>query len=98
MSAIKVAFKFVDDRNTKLPPGYQTICGHIIWDIKMEDLRRKARYEAQALNVTEMKLADIENAYLMAPLASSGAAFRNYLADCISWLGYISSLLDRDAW
>eukprot|EP00957_Ditylum_brightwellii_P170395 12970425-Ditylum_brightwellii.AAC.1 len=52
MSAIQVAFKFVDDRNAKPPPGYQTIGGHIIWDIKMEDLRREARYVTQG-NRTE---------------------------------------------
>eukprot|EP00957_Ditylum_brightwellii_P166159 12649822-Ditylum_brightwellii.AAC.1 len=77
MSAIRVAFKFIDDKNVKSPPVYQTICGHIIWDIKMEDLRRKTSVISResvripmilaALNDLEMKLDDIQNAYLTAP-------------------------------
>eukprot|EP00957_Ditylum_brightwellii_P191676 14592397-Ditylum_brightwellii.AAC.1 len=69
MSAIRVAFKFVDDRNAKPPPGYQIIGGHIIWVIKMEGLRRKTSAAPResvriamttaALNGLEMKLADI---------------------------------------
>ena len=155
MKAIRVAFKFLDDKDAKLPPGHQLIRGHVIWDVKMEDLRRKARYVAQgnmteppktltyasvvsresvriamtlaALNDLEMKSADIQNAYLTAPcqekicirvgsefgedsgklaiivralygLVSSGAAFRNHLADCMSHLGYESCLADRDVW
>eukprot|EP00957_Ditylum_brightwellii_P045916 3483084-Ditylum_brightwellii.AAC.2 len=47
MSAIRVAFKFIDDRNAKPPPVYQTVGGHIIWGIEVEDIRRKARYVAQ---------------------------------------------------
>eukprot|EP00957_Ditylum_brightwellii_P065820 4992718-Ditylum_brightwellii.AAC.1 len=52
MSAIRAAFNFIDNRNAKPPPGYKSIGGHIIWDIKMEDLRRKARYVEQ-YNMTE---------------------------------------------
>lgn len=79
------------------------------------------------LNDLEVKVADIQNAYLTAPcqekiyirvgdefgedsgkltiivralygLASSGAAFRNHLADCMRELGYESCLADRDVW
>lgn len=39
MNAVRVAFKFLDDRDAKVPPGYQQISGHIIQDLKMEDLR-----------------------------------------------------------
>eukprot|EP00957_Ditylum_brightwellii_P087029 6624626-Ditylum_brightwellii.AAC.1 len=138
MSATRVTFKFIDDKNSKSPPGYQTTGGHIIWDIKMEDIRRKGRYVAHGnktepsrtltytsvvsrdsvriamslatLNDLEMKLTDIQHAYLTAPcqekicirvgaefgddsgklaiiaralygLTSSGAVFRNHLAD-----------------
>jgi hypothetical protein len=79
-----------------LPPIYQGIRCHIIFDVKMEDFRRKARFVAggyitntphamtyasvvsrasvrvaltlAALNYLDVKMADIENAYLMAPL------------------------------
>ena len=155
MKDVRVAFKFIEDREAKIPPGYQQIGGHIIWDVKMENFRRKARYVAEgnmteppktatyasvvsresvrialtiaALNDLEVKSADIQNAYLTAPcqekivirvgdefgedsgklavivralygLASSGAAFRNHLADCMRTLGYTSCLADRDVW
>ena len=155
MSNVRVAFQFIEGDNPKAPPGYQTIGAHLIWDIKMEDFRRKARYVAQgnlteapktmtyasvvsresvrialtlaALNDLEVKSADIQNAYLTAPcrekicirvgdefgedsgrlaiivralygLISSGAAFRDHLADCMRTLEYKSCLADRDLW
>ena len=151
---VRVAFKFLD-WNAKAPIGYQQIGGHIVWDVKMEDFRRKARYVAQgnrteppktltyasvvsresvriamvlaALNDLNIKTADIQNAYLSAPclekivirvgpefgedcgrlaiivralygLASSGAAFRNHLADAMHTLGYQPCKADRDVW
>ena len=45
MSNVRVAFKTLQDGET-VPPGYQQITGHIVWDVKMEDFRRKARYVA----------------------------------------------------
>ena len=40
-----IAFKLLDERE-KPPPTYQEIRCHMIFDIKMEDLRRKAQYVA----------------------------------------------------
>ena len=45
MANVAVAFKTLED-GEKIPPGYQEITGHIVWDVKMEDFRRKARYVA----------------------------------------------------
>ena len=127
----------------------------MIFDIKMEDFRRKARLVAgghvtdapptitcasvvsretvrialtiAALNDLEVKVADILNAHVTAPveekiwtvlgpefgadagskaiiirslygLKSSGAAFRNHLADCMTHLGYRPCLADPDLW
>jgi hypothetical protein len=78
------------------PPTYQEIRCHMIVDVKMEDLRRKARFVAgghtpdtphamtyasvvsresvrlalnlDALNDLDVKMTDIENAYLTAPI------------------------------
>ena len=128
---------------------------HVIFDVKMEDFRQKARLVAgghmtsepdvityssvvsretvrlaltiAALNDLEIKSADIMNAYITAPtkekiwttlgpefgndegkkaiivralygLKSSGAAFRNHLAECMYNLGYKSCLADPDLW
>jgi hypothetical protein len=77
-------------------PNYQEIHCHMIFDVKMEDFRRKARFVAgghttdtphamtyasvasresvrialtlAALNDVDVKMADIENAYLTAPI------------------------------
>jgi hypothetical protein len=81
-----------------------------------------------ALNDLEVKVSDIQNAYLTAPavtekiwirtgpefgadagkkalvvralygLKSTGAAFRNHLADCMRTLGYKPCLADPDVW
>lgn len=46
MSAVNVAFKFLDDEYI-IPPGYTEVNGsHLIFTIKMEDFRRKSRYVA----------------------------------------------------
>jgi hypothetical protein len=78
------------------PPTYQEIRCHMIFDVKMEDFRRKARFVSgghitdtphamtyasvvsresvrialtlAALNDLDVKMADIENAYLTAPI------------------------------
>jgi len=96
MSKVRIAFKILDDDET-IPPTYQQILCHMVYDVKMEDFRRKARFVAgghmtetpssntyasvvsretvrialtlAALNDLEVKTADIENAYLTAPVA-----------------------------
>jgi len=95
MAKVLVAFRILDD-NEEIPTGYQRIDCHMVYDIKMEDFRRKARFVAgghmtstpatntyasvvsresvrtaltlAALNDLEVKTADIENAYLTAPV------------------------------
>lgn len=151
---IRVAFKILDQDET-VPIGYQQIRCFFIFDVKMEDLRRKARlvcgghttvtpaamtYSSvvsretvrialtlAALNGLQVKSGDIRNAYISAPcqekiwtvlgpewgqdrgkkailvraaygLKSSGAAFRNHLADCMRFLGYKSCEADPDLW
>ena len=51
MNAVRIAFKILHG-DDKVPPTYQQIRCHIIFDVKMEDFRRKARYVAQG-NMTE---------------------------------------------
>ena len=92
---MRVAFQILDDGKT-VPPTFQQIWCHLVFDVKMEDFRRKARFVAgghmtktpatltyasivsresvcialtlAALNDLEVKTADIENAYLTAPV------------------------------
>jgi hypothetical protein len=46
MSAVNVAFRFLGDDDV-IPPGYTEVHrSHLIFDIKMEDFRRKSRYVA----------------------------------------------------
>ncbi len=45
MSNVIVAFKPLED-GEDIPPGYQQITGHIVWDVKLEGFQRKARYVA----------------------------------------------------
>ena len=155
MKNVRVAFKILEN-GEKVPIGYQFINTHMIFDIKMEDFRRKARLVAgghmtkdvpptityasvvsrdtvrialtiAALNGLDVKTADIMNAYITAPvqekvwtilgpefgddqgkkaiicrslygLKSSGAAFRNHLADCMRHLGYKPCMADPDLW
>jgi hypothetical protein len=81
------------EKNQPPPPTYQEIRCHMIFDVKMEDFRRKARFVAGGntsdtphamtyesvvsresvrvaltLAALDVKMADIENAYLTAPL------------------------------
>jgi hypothetical protein len=79
-----------------IPPTYQDIRCHMLFDVKMEDFHRKARFVAgghttdtphamnyasvvsresvrvaltlDVLNDLDVKMADIENAYLTAPI------------------------------
>ena len=95
MKKARVAFRVLDDEEA-IPPTYQEIRGHLVFDVKMEDFKRKARCVAgghmtetpstntyasvvsresvrialtlAALNDLEVKTADIENAYLTAPV------------------------------
>ena len=154
MENVRVAFNVLPDGEDP-PPGYQFVRCHMIFDIKMEDFRRKARLVAgghmtdapptityasvisresvrialllAALNDLEVKAADIMNAYITAPveekiwtilgpefgadqgkkaiivraiygLKSSGASFRNHLADCMRHMGYTPCLADPDLW
>ena len=154
MKNVRIAFQTLPD-GTHAPKDYQFVKFHMVFDIKMEDFRRKARLVAgghmtdapptityasvvsrdtvrlaltiAALNALEVKAADILNAYIQAPasekiwtilgpefgadagkkaiivracygLKSSGAAFRNHLADCMRHLGYTSCPADPDLW
>ena len=154
MKNVRVAFDIQNDGSSE-PIGYQLIRCHMIFDVKMESFRRKARLVAgghmtetpatltyasvvsresvrialtlAALNDLEVKAGDILNAYLTAPVAeriwcicgpefgadagriaivkralyglkSSGASFRNHLADCMRELGYQSCRADPDLW
>ena len=51
MKAVRIAFKILHGED-KVPPTFQQIRCHLIFDVKMEDFRRKARYVAQG-NMTE---------------------------------------------
>jgi hypothetical protein len=83
-------------KNENVPPTYQDIHCKMIFDVKMEDFRRKARFVVvghttytphamtcasvtsresviialtlTALNDLDVKMADIENSYLTAPI------------------------------
>jgi hypothetical protein len=95
MKDVKVAFKVLDEKAHELV-NYQFMKCHIIFDVKMEDFRRKARLvagghmtdppaaatyasvvsrklvrialTAAALNDLDLLAADIQNAYLNAPI------------------------------
>jgi len=45
MSKVRIAFKILDD-GTKIPPTYQEIGCHLVFDLKIENFRRKARFVA----------------------------------------------------
>jgi hypothetical protein len=90
-----IAFKILNGEES-VPPTYQEIRCHMIFDVKMEDFCRKGRFVAgghtadiphamtytsfvsresvrvilnlAALNYLVIKMADIENAYLTAPI------------------------------
>jgi hypothetical protein len=93
MKNVIIAFKILNGEES-VPPTYQEIRCHMIFDVKMEDFRRNARFVAgghttdtphamtyasvvsresvrialtlAALNDFDVKMADIENAYLTA--------------------------------
>jgi hypothetical protein len=95
MKNVRIAFKILNGEESA-PPTYQYIRCHMIFDVKMEDFRRKARFVAggnttytphaityasvmsresvrvaltlAALNDLDVKMDDIENAYLIAPI------------------------------
>lgn len=95
MKDVRVAFKILPDGQSA-PIGYQKIPCHMIFDVKMEDFRRKARLVAgghrteapatityasvvsretvriallmAALNDLEVKVGDVLNAYITAPI------------------------------
>ena len=154
MTNVMVAFKFIG-KGVEPPPGYQKIKCHMVFDVKLDGFKRKAREVADghmtdppasqtyasvvsrdtvrialtmaALHDLEVKAADIQNAYLTAPcsekiavvcgpefgihqgetalvvralygLKSSGAAFRNHLASCMTHVGYKQCPADADLW
>ena len=94
MKAVSIAFKVLTNGESP-PPGYQFMECHMIFDVKMENFRRKARLVAgghmvsvsnvptyasvvsretvrialtiAALHDLEVKVGDIQNAYLSAP-------------------------------
>ena len=95
MKEVRIAFNILPDGHVA-PNGYQKIPCHMIFDIKMEDFRRKARLVAgghrteapatityasvvsretvrlaltiAALNDLEVKVGDVLNAYITAPV------------------------------
>jgi hypothetical protein len=95
MKNVRIAFKILNGEES-VPPTYQNIRCHMIFDVKMEDFRPKARCVAvgnttytphamanasvvsresvrialtlDALNDVDVKMADIENAYMTAPI------------------------------
>jgi hypothetical protein len=95
MKNVRIAFKIINGEES-VPPTYQDIPCHMIFDVKMEDFWRNARFVAVGhttdtphamtyasvvsresvrvaltlaiLNDLDVKMADIENAYLMAPI------------------------------
>ena len=96
MTNVKISFKVLNSGDY-VPPCIQEIKCHLIFDVKIENFRRKARLVASghltntptemtyasvvsresvrialtlaALNNLEVKTADIENAYLTAPVS-----------------------------
>jgi hypothetical protein len=95
MKNFRIAFKILNG-DESVPPTYQQIRCHMIFDIKMEDFLRKVRFVAGVhttdtthamayasvvsresarialtlvyLNDLDVKIPDIENAYLAAPI------------------------------
>jgi hypothetical protein len=96
MKNVIISFKILNGEES-VPPTYQEVRCHMIFDVKMEDFSRKARFVAgghttdtphamtyasfvsiesvrialtlAALNDLDVKMADIDNAYLTAPIA-----------------------------
>jgi hypothetical protein len=113
--------RFVDGGHTTDTPHAMTYAGVV----SRESVR--IAITLAALNDVDINMADIENAYLTAPivekvwtvlgpefvydavklalifralhgLKSAGAAFRNYLAECMKHLGWHPFRADRDLW
>ena len=55
MDAVQIAFRVLEP-DESVPPGYQRIACHMIFTVKMENFRRKARYVAGG-HVTEVPAA-----------------------------------------
>jgi hypothetical protein len=98
MKNVRIAFNILNGE-AAVPPTYQQITCHMIFDVKLEDFRRKARFMAGGhttetthamnyanvvsresvrialtladLNDLEVKMVDIENAYLAAPITDN---------------------------
>jgi hypothetical protein len=96
MKNVRIAFKIING-DKSVPPTYQEIRCHMIFDFKMEDFRRKAIFVAgghttdtphamtyasvvsresvriaptlDAVKYVDVKMAEIENAYLTAQIA-----------------------------
>ena len=155
MKKVSIAFEILED-GEEPPNTYKEIRCHVVFDVKMGTLQRKARLVAgghmtdpptsqtyssvvsresvrialtiAALNGLSVLTGDLENAYLQAPceekvwtrlgpeagadnagkkalviralygLKSSGASFRNTLAECLGQLGFTSCKADPDVW
>jgi hypothetical protein len=95
MKNVRIAFQILGG-DESVPPTYQEIRCHVIFDVKMKGFRRKARFFAgghttdtphamtyasvvsresvrisltlAAMNDFDVNMADIENAYFMAPI------------------------------
>jgi hypothetical protein len=98
MKNVRIAFKILDGEES-VPPTYQEIHCHMIFDVKMEDFRCKERFVVgghttdtphamtyvnvvsresvrialtlASLNCLDVKMSDIENAYLTAPITDN---------------------------
>jgi hypothetical protein len=114
MKNVLIAFKILNGYGS-VPPTYEEIRCHMIFDIKMEDFRHKARFVAgghttdtphamtyasivsresvrialtlDALNDLDVKMVDIENAYLTVPITEKvwtvlGTAFGDDAGKC----------------
>jgi hypothetical protein len=142
MKNFRIAFKILNG-DKSVPQTYPDIQCHMIFDVKMEDFWQDLLQAANAsvvsresvrialtlaaFNDLDVKMDDIENDYLTAPitekvwtvlgpecgddarkrtlivralygLKSDGAAFRNHLAECMKYLGWIPHRTDRDFW
>jgi hypothetical protein len=95
MNNVQIAFNIMNGEES-VPPTYQEIRCHMIFDVKLEDFRRKVRFVAgghttdtqhtmtnssvvsiesvrialtlASLNDLDVKMTDIENAYMTAPI------------------------------
>jgi hypothetical protein len=129
MKNVIIEFKILNGEESA-PPIYQDIRYHMIFNIKMEDFRRKARFVAgghttdtphamtyasvlsmesvrvaltlAALNDVDVKMADIENAYLTAPITEKvwtvlGQEFGDDAGRCALIVRYLYGLKSAGA-